>query len=181
MRYIHQRCNWPELIWSSERLTAPLAAVRHQQGRLLGKMESLGFDLRAEANLVVLTTDVVKSSAIEGEVLDAGEVRSSIARRLGLDTAGLPEPSRSVEGVVAMMLDATRNHSAPLTAERLCSWHACLFPAGHSNMVPIAVGQWRPAEAGPSRWSRRAVLQHVGANRSGAEDVLPGIGTVAAW
>jgi len=149
MPYIHELTGWPSLTWDSEALAAPLAAVRHEQGRLLGKMESLGFELRSEASLIVLTADVVKSSAIEGETLDAGEVRSSIARRLGLDTAGLPQPSRPVEWVVEMMLDATQNFAAHLTDQRLYGWHASLFPTGHSGINRIAVGQWRPPEAGP--------------------------------
>src|SRR5438552_7715926 len=119
MVFIHARPGWPALRWASEALAAPLAAVRHKQGRLLGKMEALGFDLRAEASLTVLTSDVVTSSAIEGEVLDPDEVRSSIARRLGIDVAGLSKASRDVEGVVEMMLDATQNFSSEITQERL--------------------------------------------------------------
>jgi Fic family protein len=111
-------------------------------------MEALGFDLRAEASLTVLTSDVVKSSAIEGEALDPEEVRSSIARRLGLDVAGLPKASRDVEGVVEMMLDATQNYAQDLSAERLFAWHASLFPTGRSGMNRIAVGKWRLADAG---------------------------------
>lgn len=111
-------------------------------------MEAFGFDLRAEASLTVLTSDVVNSSAIEGEVLNREEVRSSIARRLGLDVAGLPKPGRDVEGVVEMMLDATQNFEAPLTKERLFNWHAALFPTGRSGMGRITVGGWRPNEAG---------------------------------
>src|ERR1700676_3931839 len=103
--YIHEQPGWPDLTWDGHGLAAPLAAVRHKQGLLLGKMGALGFDLRAEANLATLTSDVVKSSAIEGESLNSEEVRSSIARRLGLDVAGLPKASRDVEGVVEMMLD----------------------------------------------------------------------------
>ena len=124
MPYIHDQPGWPELTWDSEALAAALAAVRHKQGRRLGKMEALGFDLRSEASLTALTNEVVKSSAIEGEYLDPEEVRSSIARRLGLDVAGLPRPSRDVEGIVEMMLDATRNFDHPLTKERLWGWHA---------------------------------------------------------
>ncbi|MCA9265004.1 MAG: Fic family protein [Planctomycetales bacterium] len=149
MSYIHERAGWPGLTWNSEALVHQLAAVRHKQGRLLGRMESLGFDVRNEANLVVLTAEVVKSSAIEGETLDSAEVRSSIARRIGLDTAGLPRPGRDVEGVVEMMLDATQNHAEALTADRLFGWHSALFPTGRSGMSRIAVGQWRPEEAGP--------------------------------
>jgi len=112
-------------------------------------MEALGFDLRSEASLSALTNEVVKSSAIEGEHLNPEEVRSSIARKLGLDVAGLPEPGRVVEGVVAMMLDATRNFDKPLTAERVFGWHAALFPTGRSGMSRITVGAWRTGEAGP--------------------------------
>jgi Fic family protein len=151
MAFIHEQLGWPDLHWDSDALAGPLAGVRHKQGRLLGKMESLGFDLRAEASLSMLTSDVVKSSAIEGEMLDPEEVRSSIARRLGLDVAGVPKSKRNVEGVVEMMLDATQNFSEPLTENRLFGWHAALFPTGRSGMNPIAVGQWRPLEAGPMK------------------------------
>lgn len=125
-----------------------MAAVRHKQGLLLGKMQALGFDLRAEATLTVLTSDVVNSSSIEGETLNPDEVRSSIARRLGLDVAGLPKAGRDVEGVVEMMLDATQNFASPLTRDRLLDWHAALFPTGRSGMGRIAVGAWRPKAAG---------------------------------
>ncbi len=149
MSFIHELAGWPDLTWDDKPLVAPLAAVRHAQGRLLGKMESLGFDLRTEASLSVLTDDVIKTSAIEGEQLDPSEVRSSLARRLGLDIAGLPQPSRHVEGIVEVMLDATRQFAAPLTAERLFGWHAALFPTGRSGMDRIAAGYWRPIEARP--------------------------------
>ena len=109
----------------------------------------LGFELRQEAGLTALTDEVVKSSAIEGEHLSPDEVRSSIARRLGLDVAGLPRPSRDVEGMVEMMLDATRNFDDPLTEERLFGWHAALFPTGRSGMHRINAGAWRTGEAGP--------------------------------
>ena len=149
MMFIHERPGWPRFSWDSESLAAVLAAVRHRQGKHLGKMEALGFDLRAEASLETLTRDVVKSSAIEGETLSPDEVRSSIARKLGLDVAGLPRPGREVEGVVEMMLDATRNFGKPLTADRLFGWHAALFPTGRSGMRRITVGAWRPGRAGP--------------------------------
>src|SRR6202162_5268403 len=132
--YIHERPDWPHFRWSDERLAALLADVRHRQGRLLGRMEALGFRLREEAVLRTLTEDVIKSSEIEGEKLDAEAVRSSIARRLGVDIGGLKPTDRNVEGVVEMMLDATRNYDEPLTAERLFAWHASLFPTGRSNM-----------------------------------------------
>lgn len=149
MPYIHQRPAWPKLRWDSSKVLPLLSEVRHLQGRLLGSMESLGFDLRNEASLAALTTDVLKSSAIEGEKLNADQVRSSIARRLGLKFGGTMAASRDVEGVVEMMLDATQNFSAPLTKERLCAWHACLFPTGRSGMRKITVGKWRPAEVDP--------------------------------
>ena len=149
MSYIHELPEWPQLVWSASALAKPLAAVRHKQGRHLGRMEVLGFDLRSEANLASLTEEVVRSSAIEGERLDSGEVRSSIARHLGLDAAGLPTPSRAVEGVVEMIVDATRRYDQPLTAERLFGWHATLFPTGRSGMRKLTVGAWRGPDAGP--------------------------------
>jgi Fic family protein len=149
MIFIYERPGWPEFSWDSGALEGALAAVRHKQGRHLGKMEALGFELRADASLTTLTAEVVKSSAIEGERLDPEEVRSSIARKLGLNTGDLPVPGREVEGIVEMMLDATRNFEAPLTAERLYGWHATLFPTGRSGMGRITVGAWRTAQAGP--------------------------------
>jgi len=149
MVFIHERPGWPHFSWDSEVLAVALAAVRHKQGRHLGKMEALGFDLRAEANLEVMTRDVIKSSAIEGQVLEPDEVRSSVAQKLGLDVAGLPRPGREVEGAVEMMIDATRNSDAPLTGDRLFGWHAALFPTGRSGIGRITVGAWRPREAGP--------------------------------
>ena len=146
---IHERKNWPRLHWDRERLADPLAAVRHQQGRLIGHMEALGFNLRQEAVLQTLTADVLKTSEIEGEKLDADQVRSSIARRLGVDVGGLTVPDRNVEGIVEMMLDATRRYEEPLTAERLFVWHASLFPTGRSGMIKIRAGAWRGDSAGP--------------------------------
>ncbi len=151
MIYIYQRPRWPEFTWDSETIAGPLAAVRHKQGRHLGKIEALGFELRTEASLTALTDEVVKSSAIEGESLDPREVRSSIARKLGLDVAGLVKSGREVEGVVEMLLDATRNFDEPLTAERLFGWHAALFPTRRSGMRRITVGAWRTDAAGPMR------------------------------
>ncbi len=149
MTYIYQRPGWPDFKWDSEALSGALAAVRHKQGRHLGKMEALGFDFRTEASLTSLTDEVVTTSAIEGQSLNPDEVRSSIARKLGLDIAGLPKPGREVDGIVEMMLDAARNYDAPLTAERLFDWHAALFPTGRSGMGRITVGTWRTGEAGP--------------------------------
>jgi Fic family protein len=146
--WIHEHDNWPDFTWDAKVLASKLADVRHQQGRLLGRMEGLGFDLRREASLETLTSDVVKSSAIEGEILNPEEVRSSIARRLGLDMAGFVPASRHVEGIVDMMLDATQKFSKPLTKDRLFGWHAALFPTGRSSMHKIIVGGWRTEEAG---------------------------------
>ncbi|MFY8095285.1 MAG: Fic family protein [Niveispirillum sp.] len=149
MIYIHQQTRWPAFTWNDSALSALLAQVRHRQGRLLGRMETLGFDLRQEASLTTLTTDVVKSSAIEGETLNRDEVRSSLARRLGLDAGGLPPVGRHVDGIVEMMLDATQNHRAALTFDRLFGWHATLFPTGRSGMKRITVGGWRTKASGP--------------------------------
>ena len=147
--YIHDRPDWPRLHWKPESLADALADVRHRQGRLLGRMETLGFDLRREAVLGTLVEDVVKSSDIEGEKLDAAEVRSSIARRLGMDAGGVAPADRDVEGVVELMLDATRRYDQPLSAKRLFDWHASLFPTGRSGMRQIAVGRWRDERADP--------------------------------
>src|SRR6266478_2893477 len=130
--HIHQLPDWPKFYWAQDALAGPLADVRHRQGRLLGRMESLGFSLQKEAELETLTLDVLKSSEIEGEKLDAAQVRSSIARRLGIETAGTVAAERHVEGVVEMMLDATQNFATPLSGERLFGWHAALFPTGRS-------------------------------------------------
>jgi Fic family protein len=149
MTYIHALEDWPKFYWQDQALAARLAHVRHRQGRLIGRMEALGFKLRAEAVLYTLTEDVIKSSDIEGEQLDKDQVRSSITRRLGMDVAGLIPAERNVEGVVEMMLDATQKFNQPLTQERLFGWHASLFPTGRSGMTKITVGDWRTAETGP--------------------------------
>src|SRR5688572_29659755 len=141
--YIHELADWPRFHWDAARLAAPLASVRYRQGRLTGQMEDLGFNLQQEAVLQTLTSDVLKSSEIEGEKLDAGQVRSSIARRLGIDIGALKPADRHIEGVVEMMLDATRHYNKPLTEERLFAWHASLFPTGHSGMSKIRTGAWR--------------------------------------
>jgi Fic family protein len=143
MPYIHQLTDWPAFYWNQEKLAPLLATVRHRQGRLLGRMEAFGFSFQAEASLQTLTLDVLKSSEIEGELLNPEQVRSSIARRLGMDIAGLVPSDRHVEGVVEMMLDATQNYSALLTSDRLFGWHAALFPTGYSGMHKIVVGSWR--------------------------------------
>ena len=144
--YIHQLPDWPKFRWNQEALAVPLAAVRLRQGHLIGRMEALGFPQRDEAVLQTLTLDVVKSSEIEGEILDLEQVRSSIARRLGMDIAGLVPTDRRVDGVVQMTLEATQNHAKPLTAERLFGWHAALFPEAAPN---IRAGAWRDDAKGP--------------------------------
>ncbi len=147
--YLWEKPEWPALTWDEKALAKLLAQVSREQGRLLGKMEALGFDLRGEAHLRTLTEDVVKSSEIEGEKLERDQVRSSIARRLGMDISGLVPSDRNVEGVVEMMLDATGNYAQPLTQDRLFAWHASLFPTGHSGMTKIVTGAWRDDSTGP--------------------------------
>ena len=133
LHYIHELPDWPKFRWDDGRLATPLAAARHLQGRLVGQMEALGFRVREEAVLRTLTEDVLKSSEIEGERLDADQVRSSVARRLGIDIGGLQPADRHVEGIVEMMLDATQHYDQPLTADRLFGWHASLFPTGQER------------------------------------------------
>jgi Fic family protein len=147
--YIHQLPNWPKFQWDHQALAGPLAALRHRQGRFVGRMEGLGFPLRSEAMLQTLTQDVVKSSEIEGEILDREQVRSSIARRLGIEIGALTPADRDVEGVVEMMHDATQKYNEPLTEERLFGWHAALFPTGRSGTHKIKVGAWRDDSSGP--------------------------------
>jgi Fic family protein len=147
--YIHQNKNWPDFIWDGDKLSQLLAEVRHKQGRLLGRMEGIGFKLREEANLQTLTIEIVKSNEIEGEILNQDQVRSSIARRLGMDIGALVPASRDVDGVVEMMLDATQKFDTPLTDKRLFGWHAAIFPTGHSGMFKITVANWRDNKSGP--------------------------------
>lgn len=149
MRYIYQLHDWPNFSWNHEAVLAPLGTVRHLQGKLLGRMSALGFVLQQEAELETLTLDVLKSTEIEGEFLNAEQVRSSIARRLGMDISRLVSSDRHVDGVVEMMLDATQHNNQPLTAERLFGWHAALFPTGRSGMHKIVVGAWRDDSTGP--------------------------------
>ena len=133
--YIYENSNWPNFAWDHEKVNQVLKPVIFQQGRLLGKMENLGFSLQEEAVLKIMTNEVLKTSEIEGEVLARDEVRSSIARHLGMDIAGLLPADRHVDGIVEMLLDATRNYAKPLTEKRLFHWHAALFPTGISGMV----------------------------------------------
>ena len=148
-RYSHELPEWPKFQWDQTALAERLAAVRHRQGRLIGRMEGLGFPLRSEAILQTLTQDVLKSSEIEGEILDQDQVRSSIARRLDIDIGGLTPADRQVEGIVEITLDATQKYKEPLTDERLFAWHAAMFPTGRSGMSKITVGAWRDDKSGP--------------------------------
>jgi Fic family protein len=148
-RYIYQIADWPHFIWDNQTIFTLLGKVRNLQGRLIGKMETLGFHLRDEASLETLTLEITKSTEIEGEILNPEQVRSSIARRLGMDLAGLIPSDREVDGVVEMVLDAIQHYQNPLTKERLFDWHFSLFPSGRSGMYKIQVGSWRKDTTGP--------------------------------
>jgi len=148
-QYIYRLAEWPRFRWNTERVARRVAEVRHRQGKLIGHMEALGFLVRQNAELETLTTDVVKTSEIEGERLDPGQVRSSVARRLGMEIGGLTPADRHVDGIVEMMLDATSCYDEPLTAERLFGWHSSLFPGGRSGLAGITTGAWRDDRKGP--------------------------------
>lgn len=147
--YIHELKDWPEFTWDSEVLLPLLVRVRHKQGRLKGNLEMLGVSLQSENTLQNLTADVLKSTEIEGEYLSPEQVRSSVARKLGMEIAGPVESDRHVDGVVEMVLDATQNYNRKLTRKRLFDWHAALFPTGRSGMHKITVGHWRKNDKGP--------------------------------
>jgi Fic family protein len=147
--YLYNHQNWPIFEWDSEKLLPLLSYVRNQQGKLIGKMGALGFELRNEANLEILTMEIIKSTEIEGEILNREQVRSSIARRLGLDISGLVYSERNVDGIVDLMIDATKNFDQELNKERLFSWHASLFPTGQSGLYKIITGNWRNDSTGP--------------------------------
>jgi len=149
--YIHDLQGWPDFTWDSEALVGALAEVRHQQGRLLGQLESLGFPVQQEAMLRSLTDDVQRSSEIEGEHFRTDDVRSSVARRLGIDIGGYRTASRHIDGVVEMLIDATSRYDQPLTNERLFGWHTSLFPAGRDGKQTIRTGAWRDDVSGPMR------------------------------
>lgn len=144
--HIHERHNWINFQWEDEKILILLSEVRHLQGKLIGKVELLGFELKDEANLETLIQDVVKSSEIEGEILNPEQVRSSIATRLGLNNSGLVNSDRHIDGVVEMMLDATQNTDKTISAERLFGWHGALFPIGRSGLYKINVAQWRTGD-----------------------------------
>lgn len=148
-RYLHEQPDWPAFHWDAEALAPALAQAHVQLGKLLGRMAAVGFELRTEANFTTMTTDVLRTSEIEGEVLDPEQVRSSLAKRLGLDVSGAAHVDRHVDGVVEMLLDATQQAHAKLTADRLFGWHAALFPTGRSGLLKVLVGQWRDDSTGP--------------------------------
>jgi Fic family protein len=145
-KYIYEHPNWTDFTWQDKAINAVFGEVRLMQGKIIGQMNALGFSVKEEATLSALTLDVVKSSEIEGELLNYEQVRSSIARRLGINTAGIVASNRHIEGVVEMMLDATQRHTLPLTEKRLFGWHAALFPTGYSGPYKIEVGQYRTGE-----------------------------------
>ena len=147
--FVWEQSDWPRWRFDTSVLATMLADVRHSQGRLLGRMEGLGFALRGQAILQVLTEDVLKTSEIEGQQLNPDTVRSSIARRLGVDIGALTPADRHVDGVVEMVLDATSGFASPLTRKRLFGWHAALFPTGYSGLAKIRIGAWRNDAAGP--------------------------------
>ncbi len=143
MTYIYQKKDWPHFTWNAQRLVSHLSAARYEEGLLLGKMQDLGYRLKEEATLAALTEETVKSSAIEGEELNPESVRSSLARRMGLEAGGTRAADRNVEGIVEMMLDATQKYAQPLKEERLFGWHAALFPTGRSGMRKVKTDAWR--------------------------------------
>jgi len=147
--YIHQKENWPKLEWKDEPLINLISEVRNLQGKIVGKMEALGIDLRNEAMLETLTLDVLKSTEIEGEILDEEQIRSSLAKRLGIQIENSVYSERNVDGVVDMLLDATQNYKETLTIERFFNWHYSVFPTGRSGMHKITAGNWRKDATGP--------------------------------
>ena len=149
VRYIWQLPGWPRLTYDAASLAAPLAEVHRAQGQLMGRMAELGLTQREQATLKVLTQEVIKTSEIEGEQLSLDAVRSSVARKLGMDIGALAPSDRYVDGVVDMVLDATRNFDQALTQDRLFGWHAALFPTGYSGRLRISVGAWRTDASGP--------------------------------
>jgi len=173
--YIYEQEGWPRLYWDRGALADRLAALRHRQGRLIGRMEGLGLAVREGAVLQTLTEDVLETSRIEGEALDKQQVRSSLARRLGVDIGALTPADRDVEGVVEMMLDATQHFGAPLTEERLFGWHAALFPTGRSGLTRLRIGDWRDDASGPMQvvsgriGGERVHFQAPPASRLGAD------------
>lgn len=146
MQWIWQQPNWPNFIWKTETILPFLSKARLEQGKLLGRTKELGFELRQEAGADILIEEVIKTSEIEGAYLNRDLVRSSVAKHLGLSSFGLPQASRSIDGLVDILIDATKKYDQPLKAERLWSWQAALFPTGYSGLLRIQVGEWRSGE-----------------------------------
>lgn len=171
--YIYEQSQWPAFTWKTEVIASVLASMRHKQGKLTGRMISLGFSLQEEAEFKTLTQDVLKTSEIEGELLNPDQVRSSIARKLGLDIGNSVPSDRHVDGVVDMLLDATRHYHQPLTSDRLFGWHAALFPTGRSGMYSITVGNWRTSLTGPMQVVSGAMGREVVHFEAPAAEMLP--------
>lgn len=167
-KYIYEHSNWTKFTWQDKSINVVFGEVRLTQGKIIGQMNTLGFSAKEEATLTALTLDVVKSSEIEGELLNYDQVRSSIARRLGINIAGLVPSNRHIEGVVEMMLDATQRHTLPLTEDRLFGWHAALFPTGFSGPYKIEVGRYRTGEM-------QVVSGAMGKEKVHYEAVKPGL------
>ena len=146
MMYIYQNPDWHKFTWNGEKIQKLLFDIKKAQGYLLGKMDTLGFEVKNNAYMQVLTENIIKSSEIEGEILDRHSVCSSVAHRLGIDIGGEINSSRHIDGVVEMMLDATQNFTEAMTKKRLVGWHAALFPTGYSGIYKINVGNYRKEE-----------------------------------
>jgi Fic family protein len=187
MQYIHKSPKWPHFHWDNDRLMTILGRARHQQGLLLGGMQSLGFQFRQQTNLESLAAEVLKSSAIEGTLFEPASVRSSIARRMGLSAEKQGSTNRDVEGAVEMILDATQRYDRPLTEDRLLGWQAALFPAGRSGIQRILVGKWRTPETDPMQVvsgsiSREHIRRKNVHFEAPAADRLPGeVATFLKW
>lgn len=178
-KYIYEHKNWTNFTWREGDINALFGEVRHLQGKIMGQVKTLGFATKEEASLTTLTIDIIKSSEIEGEKLDYDQVRSSIARRLGITIAGLVPSSRNVEGVVEMMLDATQNFQQSLSNKRLFGWHSALFPTGYSGMHKIEVGRYRTAEmqiVSGAMGKERVHYEAVSANK-----VIAEMGKLIKW
>ena len=172
-KYIYQQLDWPKFFWNHEDIDASLAAIRHRQGLLLGRMENLGFPQRNAAILETLMSDVLKSSEIEGELLDAAQARSSIARRLGMDIAGLIPSDCRVDGMVDMTLEATQNYVKPLTTKRLFNWHSLLFPRDAIGADRLKIGTWRDDSKGPMRVVSGAIGREYAHFEAPSADSVP--------
>lgn len=171
--YIHQLSKWPEFSWDANCIAEKLGAIRYKQGRLIGRMENLGFSLREEAVLETMTLDVLKTSEIEGETLNIDQVRSSLASRLGMDIGALTPADRHVDGVVEMLLDATQQYLQPLSEERLFNWHSALFPTGRSGINKITVGRWRTDAKGPMQVVSGAIGRETVHFEAPSRDIIP--------